>query len=154
MRGRLDEVVLGPRDLALEELLTPFVVDAREPAVELRERHELPLGEVGVRHVATVELVHPVRELSAPRHGKAQPVARAPGIRTQAEPACRPNVLRNKTGISLKAACGENRRLGCRLAKPNIAGGAHEDIGQPAWIEPLADGSGVARLVLDHGCAE
>src|SRR5439155_21589716 len=62
-RGRLDEVVLGPRYLPFEELLAAFVVDARVPAVQLREWNELLFGEIGVRHVAAVELIHPNGEL-------------------------------------------------------------------------------------------
>ena len=57
LRGRLHEVVLRPRHLAGKELFAGLVVDTRESTVELRERDELTLGEIRVRHVAPVELV-------------------------------------------------------------------------------------------------
>src|SRR5205085_8327958 len=46
--SRLDEVVLGPRDLALEELLPALVEHAREAAVKLCLRDEVRFDEVRV----------------------------------------------------------------------------------------------------------
>src|SRR5205823_11994567 len=80
-RRRLDEVGLRPRDLAPgEELLAALVEDAREAAVELRERDELRLVEGRVGHVPAVELVHSGRGRRAALEAEAEAVACAPAI--------------------------------------------------------------------------
>src|SRR5207237_497058 len=79
-RGRLHQVVLGPRNLAAEELLPALVVDARKAAIELRERDELRFAEARVGHVAPVELVEPRGELRAALERMTAARATAPGI--------------------------------------------------------------------------
>ena len=56
---RLNEIILRPRDFVAEELLAAIVVNACEASVELSLRDEVSLVEIRVRHVASVELVHP-----------------------------------------------------------------------------------------------
>jgi len=152
--GRLDEIVLRPGDLALEELFAPLVVDARDAAVELRNRDELRLRKVDVRHVSPVELVHPRRQLCALRDCEAQPVADAPRIRAEAQRAAGTNVLLDERLVSLEAAGGQDRRLGRGLAEPHAAGRADEHLGKAPWIEAFADRAWIPGLVRDDGRAQ
>ena len=101
----------------LEELLAAFVVDARVPAVELRERDELLLGEGRVRHVAAVELVQPGGELGAAGRPRAQAVAAAPRIRPQSQRR-RPDGCARRRGSASPWKPPVARIVGLRLRSP------------------------------------
>ena len=129
-RGRLDEVVLRPRDLALEELLAAVVEDAREPSVELGQRDELLLRVVGVGHVAAVELVHAGRQLrAAPERVDAARRPRSTDSRAAAATQlarCAPN----QVGSPWKPPVARTAASIGRLAEPDIAGRPREHLGQ------------------------
>ena len=112
LRRRLHEVVLRPRHLALEELLAALVVDAGDPAVELRQRDELLLGEVRVR-ACCARRTRPA-PLRAPRRARARSAGRrrcSRGSRAVERPG-RLDVSRDELRVPLEAARRKDRRLG------------------------------------------
>src|SRR5204862_2084869 len=143
-----------PRHLAFEELLPVLVVHACNAPVQLSKRDELPLGEVRVRHVAAVELVHPSGELRATARSEAQAVARAPWIRSQPQPPAGSDVPVDETGVTLETAGCEDRRFSRGLAEAHVPGSPDEHVRETARIEPLADRARVSGLVRDHRRAE
>ena len=142
--------------------LPASVLDRGEARVQLPERDEA----TGVeprrrrRHVPSPELVHPRGQLSTGRQPDAQPVARAPGIRSQPHLVrLRGDVAANELPVSLKPTGRQDhrrpcRRFGERFSESQLTTGAQQRFGEEARVETKPDGVGIARIVPDDRGAE
>ena len=122
LRCRLDEVVLRPRDLAVEELLAAFVVDARvrgRRAARTARTHSRKT----VRRAYCGRRTHPARP-RARRHGRARAAARRRcSTDSHAVSAAPPGWMCSATRlcVSLKAAGRQDRRrLRCGFGEANV----------------------------------